>query len=312
MPHLSVIICTHNPRPNYFERVLDALRQQSLATADWELLVIDNQSTPPLAERYGDQAWHPAFRIIRELELGLTPARLRGIREATGELLVFVDDDNLLDPEYLARCLEIARRHPWIGAFGGSTIGEYEEEPAESVRFMLPQLAVREIEAPSWACQPGVQAMHSAPCGAGMAIRRSVAVSYAEKVASDPLRRKLDRVGTSLSSAGDSDMAFCACELGLAVGVFPELVLKHLIPAGRLQRDYLIRLAEGMSLSHAMLKYVWERKTPPPPGNPSRAERIFEGYKKFRSRMRGPTLREEVQDAVLRGREQARAALKSL
>ena len=53
-----------------------------------------------LADRF-NISWHPNGRHVREDELGLTPARLRGVAEAVAELLVFVDDDNILDPDYL-------------------------------------------------------------------------------------------------------------------------------------------------------------------------------------------------------------------
>lgn len=39
---ISVIICTHNPRSDYFEKVLNALKAQTLSTAQWELLLVDN------------------------------------------------------------------------------------------------------------------------------------------------------------------------------------------------------------------------------------------------------------------------------
>jgi len=62
---ISVIICTHNPRPDYFSRVLAALRQQTLPLSEWELLVIDNQSAEPIAGRL-NLTWHPAAQVIRE------------------------------------------------------------------------------------------------------------------------------------------------------------------------------------------------------------------------------------------------------
>src|SRR5689334_750738 len=99
MPAASVIICTHNPRPDYFDRVLDALRSQTLPPEAWELLVIDNASQVPLS-RSLDISWHPAARHILERELGVAYARRRGIKEASSELIVFVDDDNVLDKQY--------------------------------------------------------------------------------------------------------------------------------------------------------------------------------------------------------------------
>src|SRR6266481_7107559 len=97
---VSVIICAHNPRPDYLGRALEALKGQTLSKDQWELLLVDNASKENLAERF-DLSWHPHARHIREDELGLTPARLRGITESIGKLLVFVDDDNVLSLDYL-------------------------------------------------------------------------------------------------------------------------------------------------------------------------------------------------------------------
>ncbi len=95
-PDISVILCTHNPRADYLDRVLVGLRRQTLSFQHWELVLIDNASKEKVADRF-DIGWHPNGRNIREDELSLTPARLRGIAESVAELLVFVDDDNVLD-----------------------------------------------------------------------------------------------------------------------------------------------------------------------------------------------------------------------
>ncbi|HTA29597.1 MAG TPA: glycosyltransferase family 2 protein, partial [Candidatus Cybelea sp.] len=94
-PRCSVIICTHNPRPACLRRTLDSLRTQTLPFELWEFLLIDNASQPPLMGE-SDLSWHSQARHVREEELGLTPARLRGIKESAGELLIFIDDDNVL------------------------------------------------------------------------------------------------------------------------------------------------------------------------------------------------------------------------
>ena len=74
----SVIICTHNPRSDYFARVLDGLRNQTLPLHKWELLIMDNASRLPLASSW-DISWHPTARHIVESELGVSWARQRGI-----------------------------------------------------------------------------------------------------------------------------------------------------------------------------------------------------------------------------------------
>src|SRR5262245_39522493 len=104
---LSVIVPTHNPRLDYLERVLAGLRGQTLPMDQWELVVIDNRSERPLAASV-DLGWHRSGRHLREERLGLTPTRLAGFANTSAEVIVMVDDDNVLAPDYLEKCLEVA------------------------------------------------------------------------------------------------------------------------------------------------------------------------------------------------------------
>lgn len=262
--NLSVIICTHNPRIKYLQRTLDALRAQTLDPTSWELLLIDNRSASPVEGRF-DVSWHPNGRILVEEELGLTPARLRGISEAQGELLVFVDDDNLLQPNYLEVALQIAEEKSYMGAFGGDIEGIFEGPVPKWIGPYLEALAIRSVKVASWGCRPGTKAMEFAPFGAGMVIRKHIADAYRDMVMNDNVRRSLDRTGQSLSSGGDTDMALCACKMGLAVGVFPQLKMQHIIPTNRLSLEYTIRLAQGLMSSYLLLCYLWDNKSPQKP-----------------------------------------------
>lgn len=253
MTDLSVILCTHNPREDYLHRVLAALREQTLPKAQWELLLIDNASAEPLAGRW-DLSWHPRARHIREDELGLTPARLRGIRESVGHLLVFVDDDNVLAANYLEEARRLEAAWPILGAWGGSILPEFEVEPPEWVKPYLRYLAVRRVTEDRWSNWPDDPGRM--PWGAGMCVRRQVATHYAQTVENDPIRKAFDRRGTSAASCGDSDLAMTACDLGLGTGLFQCLRLSHLIPPERLQEPYLKRLLEGMHYSLALLAAV--------------------------------------------------------
>lgn len=253
--NLSVIICTHNPRQDYLQRTLDALKVQTLPLEHWELLLIDNASKEPLSTNW-DLSWHPHARHAREEELGLTPARLRGIEESIGELLVFVDDDNVLSDRYLELAIKITREFPQLGAFGAGRITpEFETPPHPEVRSYLGYLALRDVTEPSWANH---QSKNSAtPWGAGLCILRPVALLYVKTVSMDDLRRSLDRSGHRLLSGGDVDMALFACKTGLGTGVFPQLSLTHLIPQRRLERQYLVGIAEGLAASDTILARLW-------------------------------------------------------
>ena len=194
---ISTVLCTHNPKPQYLLRTIQALRRQSLPQAEWELLVVDNVCDPPVAQ-LTDLGWHPRARIVREDTLGLTPARLRGIRESVEELIVFVDDDNVLADDYLREAQRIAQAWPLLGAWGGSILPEFESTPEPWTETYLRMLAIREVSRPIW----GNSLTHSnhTPWGAGLCLRRPVAEAYCRAAEADPRRRNMDRRGTSLAS----------------------------------------------------------------------------------------------------------------
>jgi glycosyltransferase involved in cell wall biosynthesis len=256
---LSVVICTHNPRADYLQQVLDALKAQTLPKDQWELLLIDNASKELLATSW-DLSWHPHARHIREDELGLTPARLRGIKESTGEILVFMDDDNVPAPDYLATSLEIASIQVSIAVWNGRVDPEFDQKPAEWMRPLWGALAIRPVERDCWANV--YDCAEARPWGAGMCVRRKLALAYSEEVKRVAAFNILDRRGSSLMSAGDLHFASLACRLGWGMGCFRGLKLKHLIPATRLERAYLENLCENIHFSCGMLLLAEGGKIP--------------------------------------------------
>jgi glycosyltransferase involved in cell wall biosynthesis len=101
---LSVVVATYN-RPRLLERLLLNLSAQTLAPDRFEVVLVDDGSLPP--------AWPRAvglqLRLIRQANAGAAAARDRGARQAQGQVLVFVDDDMQLAPDFLARHLSL---HP--------------------------------------------------------------------------------------------------------------------------------------------------------------------------------------------------------
>ena len=116
-PFVSVILCTHNPRRDVLESTVASLKAQDLSPEQWELIVVDNLSHPPVST-WLDLSWHPNHRVVIESELGLARARRRGYLESRGELIVHSDDDNVLSANYLSSAAELYVDHPQIGAFG--------------------------------------------------------------------------------------------------------------------------------------------------------------------------------------------------
>ena len=255
---VSVVICSHNPRPAYFAKCLEALRSQTVPLSSWELVIVDNRSDAPLAESI-DTAWHPNARVIREETLGLTPARLRGIRESKGDLLVFVDDDNVLDADFLETAQRVMEERPFLGSWSGQCRPAFEQTPPEWTRRYWGNLCIHEFERDVWSNLPRLA--DTMPCGAGLCVRSKVAMSYLEVHESGKRSVQFDRMGASLMSGGDNDLAVCACALGLGVGLVASLKLTHLIPPGRLTVDYIERLAEGIHYSSVLLDSEYSIRT---------------------------------------------------
>lgn len=259
-PELTVAICSHNPRAHYLQRTLQGLSAQTLPSSRWELLLIDNASLAPLSSAF-DLSWHPLSRHIREDRLGLTAARLRAIDEAAGSVLVFVDDDNILQPDYLENATRLGLEFPFLGTWGaGIVLGEFEVPPESWTRDILEWLCVREIKADCWSNLP--LTTWTVPYGAGLCVRLKIAQQYAEICRTEPLRVALDRRGKSLNSMGDLDLAYTACAMGMGMGLFRSLSLTHLIPAIRLTEKYLLRLREGMAFSWTVLEYLHGKPLP--------------------------------------------------
>jgi glycosyltransferase involved in cell wall biosynthesis len=272
---LSVVICTHNPSVDYFRRSLEALRQQTHSSEDWELMVVDNGSTPAVAGRF-DLSWHPRSRFVREDNLGLTHARLRGIAEARGQLIVFVDDDNVLEKNYLAETARIGEDFPFLGAWGGSTIGEYEIEPPPWFWCRESFVGVRVIPRSEWSNQ--TDDFRTSPIGAGMTVRAAIARAYAEKCQGNAEGLSLDRKGEHLLGSGDLDLAYTACDLGYGKGVFASLKLTHLISEKRVSLGYMLRLVEGTAYSSVVLHALRGEPLPKGPRRLSWRQRLLETY----------------------------------
>jgi hypothetical protein len=171
---------------------------------------------------------------------------------------VFVDDDNVLDPDFLEIAQRVANKKSFLGSWSGQCRAVFEENPPEWTRRYWGNLVIREFDEDRWSNLPRLA--ETMPCGAGLCVRRSVALHYLNLHENGQRGFQFDRTGDSLLSGGDNDLAACACDLGLGVGLTAALKLQHLIPPERLSVEYLARLAEGIHYSAVVLDAIREGK----------------------------------------------------
>lgn len=301
MPAISTIVCTHNPNRDSFSKCLAGLQAQTLVREKWQLILVDNASAPDKAPR-AEFSWHPNSKLLHEPKLGLTPARLRGIREATGDLLVFVDDDNVLAPDFLDKTLRVAEEKTFLGAWSGQCHPGFERPPPEWTRRYWGNFPIREFTRDIWSNLPRLS--ETMPCGAGLCVRRNVAQQYLFLHESGKRAFQFDRAGSSLLSGGDNDLAACACDIGLGVALIASLELTHLIPPARLTEEYLARLSEGISFSAVVLAHLRSSVT-------ELAAYRVRWHEPLRAMLAGGPHR-RIQQACLRGRRRGLEYVASL
>ena len=231
----SVVLCTHNQADRLRTTLsgLNALRQPEAA---WELLIINNASTDETEETLGTTDWRPAevaVRIIMEPKLGLSNARNRGIDEADGSYIVFLDDDETPDENWLVE-YERAIRNWQPDALGGriEVLFEQGKRPAwlqDELLGFLGQLS-HGPEAKRLTDQ-GTPLF-----GGNFGFRKTVFDTIGLFDAS------LGRKGGENSGGEDTEMYRRMIKAGMDIRWIPDAVIYHRIQASKLRKSYFHEL----------------------------------------------------------------------
>ncbi|MEQ9234896.1 hormogonium polysaccharide biosynthesis glycosyltransferase HpsE [Coleofasciculus sp. E2-BRE-01] len=248
----TVAIPTYNGAsrlPKLFEK----LRQQiGLDQISWEIIVVDNNSTDNTAqvvhEYQGNWLVDVPLTYILEPQQGAAFARLRAVQAAQGELIGFLDDDNLPNPDWIAQAYTFAQEHPQAGAFSGQIHGDFEVEPPENFQRIQAFLAIREHGSTPHQFEPQNLRL---PPAASLVVRKK---AWCETVPSCPtLTGKLPGV---MIQGDDYEPLLYIYKAGWEIWYHPDLHTYHQIPHWRLERDYLLSISRGCGLATCQLRMV--------------------------------------------------------
>ncbi len=252
MIRLSLIIPTHN-RSERLIAALESVIRQDLPAADWECVVVSNNSTDDTVARFGDfAARYPGLnlRLVTEDGPGVSYARNRGIAETSAPLLVFIDDDERINPGFLRAYADFFDAHPDAVVAGGRIIAEYVTgRPA-----WLSKYTVRPIANPmdfGDAVRPFPAGR--VPGGGNMAFRRSAALRYG---GFDP---SLGRVGRMLIGGEENDFFERLMRGGETCWYVPGAVMWHIIPPEKLTESYFRRLCYNVGVSQRLRAGMYRR-----------------------------------------------------
>lgn len=251
MLSFSLIICTHNPKQVIFYRLLNAVSNFNKVFNSYEVIIVDNLSSPLLNEQKIVKDFltkNSTSRLIIETVPGLTAARTAGIKAAKYEWLVFFDDDNEPAINYLETVTKAIEQHPQVGAWGAGDINVVYTDPVElwleSRKDLFQQKNISQTEFSkvlSW--------QDCYPFGTGMIIKKVIAEEYVNRVQKGRYTLT-DRKGKSLSSGGDVQMLLTGIDMGYAAGSVAGLSLLHLIDKGKANLSYLQKQQYGTASAY--------------------------------------------------------------
>jgi glycosyltransferase involved in cell wall biosynthesis len=223
--NVTVAICTWN-RAGLLDQTLTRMRALCIPDGvDWELLVVNNNCTDDTDAVIARHSEMLPIRRIFEPRQGLSIARNAAVAAARGELILWTDDDVLVDPDWLAAYVAAARRWPDAGYFGGEITPWYEADPPRWIEPNLPRLqgmlVVRQLgdeekafEGPEF------------PYGASMAFRRSILERF-------PFDPKIGYVGDRKMQGDETWLLTRLDRMGVQGVWVPSAKVRHFIPKER-------------------------------------------------------------------------------
>ena len=230
---ISVVLCTFN-RCQLLPKALGSVAASVLPASDeWEVLVVDNNSTDRTREVVADisHRYPGRFRYIFEPEQGKSYALNTGVREARGEILAFVDDDITVERNWLQNLTAALRDGQWAGA-GGRILPEWPCVPPSWI-----PLNESFGKAPLVIFDLGLEAgpLTELPVGTNMAFRVEIFHKYGG------FQTNLGpRPGTEIRGE-DSEFASRIRAAGERLRYEPSAIVYHPVPQHRLRQQYFLR-----------------------------------------------------------------------
>jgi glycosyltransferase involved in cell wall biosynthesis len=232
---VTAILCTYN-RCQKLAQAMESLAASVFPDSDqWEVLIVDNNSrdeTRAVTEGF-IRRYPRHFRYLFEAQQGKSHALNSGVREASGEILAFVDDDVTVEPDWLYNLTSVLRNGEWAGS-GGKILPDRQISLPPWLAFDGPrgmgEMIVAQFDLGNEPCE-----LRIPPYGTNMAFRKELFTKYG-----------LFR--TDLGPRPGSEIRNEDMELGrrlLAAGerllYVPSAVVYHEVPENRTTKKYLLK-----------------------------------------------------------------------
>lgn len=241
----SFITCTYN-RAKFLPKTLTALCEQTFLGKEYEIIIIDNNSTDNTAEiceKFRDEYKFKQISYYKELSQGLSHALNRGIKEARGEYIIYVDDDETIGKKHLEKLNEYLLAFPDAELCASPVAPIYEGEIPKWMSKFTQRLIGGYFNLGK---KPRLLSKTHYPGTGHTIIKRELYNKFGL------YNTELGRKGTALLGAEDKDMAFRLIEGQVKAYYFPDIPIYHHIPAYKLTDDFFNKLTFSIGKSERL------------------------------------------------------------
>ena len=230
---ITVILCTYNRCASLTKALESIMASKMQSAAEWHVLVVDNNSkdeTRDVVEQFC-RRYPGRLRYLFEPQPGKSFALASGIREAPGDVLVFVDDDVVVEPEWLENLTAPLHDARWAGS-GGRILPQWFCAPPSWIpldeRGGLAPLVMFDL-----GTQP--KELDEPPFGTNMAFRKAIVEKYGG------FRLDLGPCPGSEIRGEDTEFGRRVLEGGDSLWYAPAALVYHEVSPNRLQQRYFLR-----------------------------------------------------------------------
>ena len=242
---ISIIICTYN-REKYIYKTLERIAKNNFDYNQYEVVLINNNSSDSSeleCFRFQQNFPNINIRYFIETQQGLSFARNRGIIEAKGDILVFLDDDSFVEDDYLTNLDNYMKEYPDFMAFGGKISPLFETGITPS---WLSKWSYSWVSAINLGNEVQLFKKNNYPIGANMGFKKE----YFEKYGY--FNTHLGRNKKNMMAGEEKDIFHRSNRKIDKIYYFPNAKVQHVIPESRTTMAYIKRLGLGIGMSEKL------------------------------------------------------------
>lgn len=249
MVGISVVVVSYNSQKIIEPTLHSLFTQKNIDQINWEVILVNNNSTDDtvkLAQSVAELYNFKNFKVVDELQAGTAFARFKGLTEAKYEIVCFVDDDNRVEANFIAKAAALMQNTE-IGILGCGGVGEFEEPPPawfanEQDAYAIGQLFTGQ----------NLQEVteHGILPTAGMCLRKEI---FTKLKTLNWQPQLVGRTAKSQAPGEDAELCQAARLLGYKLFYTSDLSFKHYMPKGRITWARFLEMTYGFGVTDIFL-----------------------------------------------------------